>query len=191
MKGRLKDLTFGLSGEQNITVTVNRSEFDFRDTFDMLKDVDVSVDIKKYRNVRSKDANAYFHVLVNKIAAAQCLGDDEVKTSLVLEYGTLARDEDGVTVGFKLPASVRVDMIYPYAKCFNSVEENGKLFHYYMVYKQTRDMDTKEFYRLIDGAIYVARGLGIETDSPEKLRQLEEYWLQNERRYLPKGEQPS
>ena len=80
MRGRLKDLTFGAHGEQHITVTVTR---DFRENFDQLKDCDVNVEIKKWREPRSKDANAYFHVLVNKIAEAQSLGDDEVKRSLV------------------------------------------------------------------------------------------------------------
>ena len=88
MKARLKDLTFGAHGEQHITITVTQ---DFRDTFDQLKNVDVNAEIKKWREPRSKDANAYFHVLVNKIAEVQSLGDDEVKRSLVVEYGVCRR----------------------------------------------------------------------------------------------------
>ena len=84
MKGRLKDLTFGAHGEQHITITVTS---DFRESYDALKDTDINVEIKKWRRPRSRDANAYFHVLVNKIAEAQSLGDDEVKRSLVVEYG--------------------------------------------------------------------------------------------------------
>ena len=92
MKGRLKDLTFGAHGEQHITITVTS---DFRESYDALKDADINVEIKKWRKPRSRDANAYFHVLVNKIAEAQGLGDDEVKRGLVVEYGALAKDEDG------------------------------------------------------------------------------------------------
>ena len=73
MRGRLKDLTFGAHGEQHITITVTS---DFRESYDALKDSDINVEIKKWRKPRSRDANAYFHVLVNKIAAAQSPRDD-------------------------------------------------------------------------------------------------------------------
>jgi hypothetical protein len=173
MKGRLIDLSFGMNRKQRITLEVDG---DFRNDSDQLKDFDVSVEIKKYREKRSKDANAYFHVLVNKIAEAQGLGNDEVKKSLVLEYGALAKDDDGYTVGFKLPASVNIDKIYPYAKIFDVREENGRTFNCYLVYKHTHELDSKEMARLIDGAIYVAKDLGIETDTPEQLAKYKEGW---------------
>lgn len=85
MRGRLRDLTFGAHGEQHITVTVAK---DFREDYDALKDFEVNVEIKKWREPRSKDANAYFHVLVNKIAEAKSLGDDEVgELYMALELG--------------------------------------------------------------------------------------------------------
>ena len=130
MRGRLKDLTFGAHGEQHITVTVTR---DFRENFDQLKDCDVNVEIKKWREPRSKDANAYFHVLVNKIAEAQSLGDDEVKRSLVVEYGALAKDEDGNTLGAMLPVSADIDAFYPYTRLFKSMTLDGKEYHCYQI----------------------------------------------------------
>ena len=78
MKGRLVDLSFGLNHKQRVTIELDG---DFRRNFDELKDFDVNVEIKKYRRKRSLDANAYFHVLVNKIAEAQGLGEEEVKKS--------------------------------------------------------------------------------------------------------------
>lgn len=173
MKGRLIDLSFGMNRKQRITLEVDA---DFRNDFDQLKEFDVSVEIKKYREKRSKDANAYFHVLVNKIAEVQGLGNDEVKKSLVIEYGALAKDDDGYTVGFKLPASVNIDSIYPYAKVFDVREENGRTFNCYLVYKHTHELDSKEMARLIDGTIYVAQDLGIETDTPEQLAKYKEGW---------------
>ena len=106
MKGRLKDLTFGARGEQHITVTVTS---DFTQSFDNLKDYDISVEIKRWREPRSKNANAYFHVLVNKIAEAQRLGNDEVKKMMVLEYGTLATDETGSVLGAMMPENANIE----------------------------------------------------------------------------------
>lgn len=172
MKGRLKDLTFGSKGEQHITVTVTS---DFRQSFDDLKDYEISVEIKRYREPRSKNANAYFHVLVNKIAEAQRLGNDEVKRQLVLEYGALATDETGSVLGAMLPASASMDDFYPYAKWYKSKVLDGKEYDCYLFYKQTHTLDSKEMARLIDGTITVAKELGLETMTPDQLARLEGY----------------
>jgi hypothetical protein len=173
MIGRLKDLNFGRHGEQIISLTV---QADFRNRFDELKDTDLDIEIKKHRKRRSLNANAYFHLLVNKIAEHQGLGNEEVKTSLVVEYGALAKDGDGATVGFKLPASVDVTTLYRYVKCFDTRMENGKEFNCYLVYKQTHTLDSKEMARLIDGAVYTAQDLGIETDTPEMIARSKSEW---------------
>lgn len=173
MRGRLVDMSIGLNSKNRVTVELDR---DFRDDFDRLKGLELDVEIKRHREKRSKDANAYFHVLVNKIAAERGGKDDDVKQQLVVEYGALDRDEDGTVIGFKLPASVDVDKIYPYVRCFDTREENGKLFKCYLVYKHTSDMDSREMARLIDGAISEAREMGIETDTPEQLARYKEEW---------------
>ena len=136
----------------------------------------LDIEIKKHRNKRSHSANAYFHVLVNKIAAEAGESDDLVKERLVVAYGTIARDKDGCTVGFKLPVSVDVHDLYKYTRCFDVREEDGKWFNCYLVYKDTSKMDTKEFSHLIDGAIDEAKALGIETDTPEQLARHKEEW---------------
>lgn len=173
MRGRLVDLSMGMNRKQRITIEVDG---DFREDFDRLKDAELDVEVKKHRNRRSMSANAYFHVLVNKIAAERGGSDEATKAALVVEYGALEKDADGLTVGFKLPASVDVSTIYPYVKCFDTRVENGKMFKCYLVYKQTHLMDSKEMARLIDGAIEVAKELGIETDTPEQLARYKEEW---------------
>lgn len=173
MKARLKDLTFGAHGEQYITITVTQ---DFRETFDQLRNVDVNAEIKKWREPRSKNANAYFHVLVNKIAEVQSLGDDEVKRGLVVEYGALARDEDGNTMGAMLPVSANMDDFYPYYRCYKTMELDGREYCCYLFYKRTHLLDSKEMARLIDGAIHVAQELGIDTDTPEQVARYKEEW---------------
>ena len=177
MRGKLKDLTLNRDGTQNITVTVR---FDFRERFDQLQGKELDIEIKQHREKRSKNANAYFHVLVNKIAGETGEADEAVKTRLVVEYGVVAKDDDGMTIGFKLPASVNVDKIYPYTRRFDQRMEGGKLFNCYLVLKPTHDMDTKEMARLIDGAIEEAKELGIETDTPEALARYKEEWARHE-----------
>lgn len=158
-------MTVGLNGKQRVTIELDT---DFREGYEKLTGADINLSVKKWRNARSRDANAYFHLLVNEIASARGMGDDEVKRWLVVEYGTPDRDGDGMMIGFKLPQSVDPNNIYPYTKLFKQVEENGKTFNCFLVYKRSSDMDTKEMSRLIDGAVYEARELGIDTDTPEQ-----------------------
>ena len=183
MTGRLKDLTMNRDGTQNITVTVST---DFRDMFDRLKDKDLDVEIKQHREKRSKSANAYFHVLVNKIAGELNESDESVKTRLVIEYGTIARDGDGMAIGFKMPASVNAAKYYKYIRCFDQRTENGKLFNCYLVYKETHEMDSKEMAHLIDGTIQEAQELGIETDTPETLARYQAEWRRYEQEHPSK-----
>lgn len=132
--------------------------------------------IKPFKPKRSLDANAYFHVLVNKIAEAMNLGEDETKVNLVLEYGSVMRDENGEKVGFKLPASVNVNSIYKYAKWFDKRVENGKEFNCYIIYEHTHKLDSKQMARLIDGTVYEAQQLGIETRTPDEIERLKAAW---------------
>lgn len=165
MRGRLIDMT--LSRERKWRVTIEL-DGDFRDGFDAMKDSDVNVIIKKWRDHRSRDANAYFHVLVNAIAEVRGVGDDEIKRELVLEYGVIARDEDGNKLGSMLPAGIDPTPYYKYAKWYKNMTVNGREYDCYLFYKPTHEMDTKEMSRLIDGAIEVARELDIDTDTPEQ-----------------------
>ena len=177
MRGRLIDLSFGRNRKQRLTVELDG---DFRDNFDKLHGEELDVEIKKHREKRSLSANAYFHVLVNKIAAETGESDSAVKQRLVVEYGALGKNEDGTTMGFMLPAKTDVTSLYKYVKCFDTREVNGTLFQCYLVYKHTSNMDSKEMARLIDGAIGEAKELGIETDTPEQLARYKEDWRKSQ-----------
>ena len=169
-KGWLVDHVMLANGEQRLTI---QTKDDLRGLFDSLHDKDVSADVKKYRLPRSLDANAYFHVLVNRIAAAVGSSDDDVKRELVVKYGTVETDDDGNAYGIMLPASADVNRVYPYTRCYKNMELNGKAYRCYLLYKHTRDMDSAEMSRLIDGTVSDAKELGIETMTPDQLAELE------------------
>lgn len=177
MIGRLVDVALSINGRQRVTVELRE---DFRESYSELKDVDVDIEIKKHRERRSLSANAYFHVLVNKIARRLGESEERVKKKLVTEYGALAKDDNGMTIGFKLPETTDVDVIYPYTKCFDERVENGITFNCYLVYKQTHLMDTQEMAHLIDGAIDTAKELGVQTDTPAQIAKYKEYWKRGE-----------
>lgn len=164
MTGRLVDMAFTLNGKQRVTLEING---DFREIWDRLHQEPVlDVEIKKHREKRSLSANAYFHVLCNKISAETGESEDAVKRRLVVSYGALARDKDGKPVGLKLPPTVDPSDFYPYVRLYETRQENGKDYSCYFVYKESHKMDSKEFAHLVDGAIEEAKELGIQTDTP-------------------------
>lgn len=136
----------------------------------------LKVEIGEWREQRSLDANAYFHYLVDKIAKATNKGADEVKKQMNFDYGTIMTDDKGKKVGIKLPKSVDVDLIYGYAKWFDTRVENGIEFNCYIIYKPTHTLDTKEMSVLIDGVVQEADNLGIETKSKNEIEEMLKGW---------------
>ena len=170
------EISYTETGKQKLTFTLTTKQ----DVSDLKAICDknklIAIECKEYRKKRSLDANAYFHVLVSKIAEVMKLGEDETKIKMVLEYGSIMRDENGDKVGFKLPASVNVSSIYKYAKWFDERIENGHKFNCYIIYEHTHKLDSKQMARLIDGTIYEAKELGIETMTPAELAELKSGW---------------
>lgn len=129
-----------------------------------------------YKESRSLNANAYFHVLVDKIAEKMQLGADEIKVKMVLEYGTMAT-ECGEPVIAALPKSANISEYWTYAKWIaDFIAKNGKPYSQYVFYKHTHTLDKSEMARLINGVVYEAQELGIETRTPDELASLIENW---------------
>ena len=164
MKGRIIDYSMSFGGKQRITLELDT---DFREGYEALKEADLEINIKKWRQRRSKDANAYFHVLVNAIAEARGISDSEVKRSLVEDYGVIDRDEDGA-IGFMLKVGIDPHRVANYVRMVKTVLRDGMPFNCYLVLKPTHEMDTKEMARLIEGAITEAQELNIDVDTPDK-----------------------
>ena len=95
---------------------------------------------------------------------------------MVCEYGTLARDEDGQLIGAMLPVGADIDQFYPYTKLYKVMNIEGRDYACYLFFKRTHTLDSAEFSRLIDGAVYEAQLLGIDTDTPEQIARYKEEW---------------
>lgn len=156
MRGRLLDFSITRDGRQRLFLELDA---DFSEGFDKLHDADVNISIKRWKPMRSLDANAYFHALVNQIA--ECMGEnaEDIKADLAIDYGVIGTYA-------KLPAEADIERYYPYSKLIKETEENRRRYKVYALYKRTHDLNTAEFSRLLDGAIAEAKMLGIDTDTP-------------------------
>lgn len=133
---------------------------------DKYKDGYVDLSVDRWSDKRSLQANAYFHVLCNKIADATKSSMDDVKKMLVTQYGAFARGSDGKLAGAILPPNTNVEDFYPYYKWYET-DERG--FNKYLFFKQTHTLTKDEMNRLIQGTVDEASNLGIEVLTPQEL----------------------
>ncbi len=130
-------------------------------------------EIKEYKEKRSNDANAYFHLLVNELARYYNFSDEDMKIKMNLDYGTIARFEDGRIKGCKAPKGTDIKEFYKYARWYKS-DENEDDCHIF--YKETHTLNSKEMSQLINGVVQECQDVGIETRPQNEINSLLESW---------------
>ena len=144
------------------------------------KDKEINIEIKRIYNRRSLDANAYFHFLVNKLARHFNISDEEMKIKMNLQYGTIAKDNNGNSIGVKIPITANIKNFYKYAKWFGECTEGGVKFNKYLFYKQTHTLNTKEMSDLIEGVVQECQEYGIPTKTKDEIKDMILSWKPKE-----------
>lgn len=173
MKGKLLDLTFALNKKQRLTIEIDG---DFREEFESLKSSDVSVEIKKFRERRSLNANAYAWVMIGKLAAKLHITPDEVYRQYIPDVA------DNFVI-----QPVREDMIERWNDIWCS-DHIGRMtddlgpcrktegYHNIRCYLGSSDYDTAQMSRLIELIVEDCKEQGIETLPPNELLRMTEEW---------------
>ena len=143
--------------------------------YDELKDKEVDLQVKAYREKRSLNANAYFHVLVDKIAEKVGQSHTEMHNHLIAEYGQIDAEVQNIIMDDAIPYQ-KLDTIHLRPTSATRLMDNGKLYRVYYVMRGSHTYDTKEMARLIDGAVSEAKELGIETLTPEEIERMKQQW---------------
>ena len=175
--GKLSGLDIDyMSGSQNLKITANE---DIREQFDKLRDCEkLAVKIVRYRKKRSLDANSYFHVLVGKIAEAVNSSKPSVKNLLLSKYGQYEIQNDSI-VHLIIREDIDVsemEEIHLAATSAVRTLDDGKLYRVYRVIRGSHTYNSYEMSKLIEGAVYDAKELGIETATPDEILAMEEKW---------------
>lgn len=135
---------------------------------------DLAIEIKKYRAKRSLDANAYFHVLVGKIADVLTISKAKAKNMLICKYGQPQLLPDGSIMVYKTNAPEKFMWEQESIHAIPIRYEEKATF--YKIYRGSHTYDTKEMSVLIDGTVADAKELGIETMTPVELAEMKERW---------------
>lgn len=125
-------------------------------------DKDKKWEIREYeeKKKRSLSANAYFHLLVGKIASVMKLSTIEVKNQMVCDYGTYNDSPKAIAMSADVDWLKQDSMhLQPTTQFFEN--SKGVMFRSYFVMKPTHLLDSKEMAKLIDGTIQEAINVGI------------------------------
>ena len=135
----------------------------------------LDITAKRHRNKRSLNANAYFHVLANKIATKCGESITERKNSLIAEYGQI--DEFVKTIILDDAIDWRkIEALHLRPTKATRVLDNGRRYRVYCVMRGSSTYDTAEMAHLIDGTVEAAKELGIETLTPDELLRMKAAW---------------
>jgi len=148
-------------------------ETEFTDVFNK-PELEITVGAAKKK--RSLNANAYFHVLVGKIADKLQISKPKCKNILLSRYGQYEIHNGERTV-ISVLSSIDMDNREDiHCSAIGYGEVNGKQFTHYAIMKPSHEMDSVEFSKLLDGTIEEAKEMGIETISQKELERIINDW---------------
>ena len=126
--------------------------------------------IKIPRKGRSLSANAYFHVLVDKLCKKVKVSFTACKNELITSYGVVECIDD-VPLIYKTnaPPEYMREREEIHAKYIKTGDDGA---HWYRIYKPSHEYDSKEFSALLEGTINECKAQGIETLPPEELKRM-------------------
>ena len=125
-------------------------------------------EVKEYKYKRSLNANAYYWVLVNKIADALNQSKEFIHLCMLKQYGQ--------RYVLCVPYDTPIENLVKYYEQDGVRKQGDRLFKTYNVYLPSSEMNTYEMSKLIDGTVEEAQSMGIETMTPDEIAHLKAMW---------------
>lgn len=172
MRARLHDLSRGLDGGYLLTVSTRE---DVRGLFEELREKEIDVDLKKHRETRSLNANAYLWQLLTKLSEVL---DGETKESLYLDYVRTCGPHKDFELTESEASTFRVAWEklgtgWPTEQVDYSPDGERVVIR---AYYGSSTYNTRQMSRLIDMVVEDCREQGIETMTERDLSLLKEGW---------------
>lgn len=140
------------------------------DVFDKTMDKELTVEIKQFREGRSKDANALLWACLGEIAATIRADKWDIYLQMLKRYGTY-------TYVCVIPEAVEmVKEQWRESEVIGKVNINGRESVQMLCYYGSSHYDTKQFGILLDGVISEMKEMGLQTPTSEQMRRSLDEW---------------
>ena len=133
----------------------------------------------KEKAKRSLNANAYFHVLVQKLAQAQNppISLAKCKNMMIADYGQPEYiDDQQAIIKSNVPQEKMQEIEYLHTSLVKVAEEQGTTVYFYRIYRGSHTYNTEEMQKLIAGVVQECENVGIQTATPNELKHMMELW---------------
>ena len=176
--GKFFNITYTQDGKMIASFEVNEKSNALQE-IDNIKEKNLVIDAQIKRDKRSLNANAYFHLLVGKIADALtstgcATSKAYIKNKLITSYGQQWFLDDGVPFIYKTnaPPEFMEEREEIHAKFIKQTDA-----YFYSIYRGSSTYNTKEMSDLINGTVEDAKELGgIEILTPQEIQEMLNAW---------------
>ena len=171
--GKLTSYTRNIvNGKLNITFEIDTEPLDELNRIASIESLDIKAD--QHKKKRSLDSNAYFHVLVGKIAEKLTISKAKSKNILICKYGQVETLPDGAPLVYKTnaPAEYMIELESVHSIPVKYTDDAT----FYKIYRGSHTYDTREMSLLIEGTVADAKELGIETLTPREIERMVNAW---------------
>lgn len=179
LTGRIVGITTNfLTKKFEMTIEVNEDHV-LTTEYEELKDTELlDIRIKKYRKKRSLDANAYFHVLVDKLADKLRISKVRCKNIMIGRYGQpfLLDETTEAVIKTNIPVSQMLESETVHCMPCGCRNEGEQEVVFYKVFRGSSTYNTKEMSILIEGVVDECKEQGIETMTPAELDRMLSKW---------------
>ncbi len=142
-------------------------------TYEIGDELDITID--KHRHKRSRDANAYFHVLVDELRQVLDISFSACKNHLITSYGQIEYiGAEPATVKSNIPPEQMQELETLHCKSI-AVKDSEDGVYWYRVYRGSHTYNSKEMNILISGTVQEASAQGIEVLTPNEIARLKVY----------------
>ncbi|MDO4649188.1 MAG: hypothetical protein Q4B26_11115 [Eubacteriales bacterium] len=168
-----------------LTLEINEKDV-LEESYAELKMADLlDIKISKHRTKRSLNANAYFHLLIGKLADRLQISKPRCKNMMLGRYGQpLCIDENGlqpylIIINAPLDAVMESDLNHCTPCDHTTVDGVERII--YKIIRGSHTYNTKEMSILISGVVEECKEQGIETLTPTELQRMLDAWKPNKR----------
>lgn len=182
--GRISSIAISYAtGKPLLTLECDEHPTRLQEMIEGLRAADsLTIKIGKFRKKRSLDANAYYWLLIGKLAKVLKISMPHCHNLMLRRYGTL-EEFDGRPVYIIIQdtdeASSKADEAETYhIKPTAQVKEgnDGLQYRTYLLLKGSHDYDTAEMSDLIEGLVDECKNVGIETATPDEIANMLSLW---------------
>lgn len=145
------------------------------DGIEFLEGKDLKIKVIVATKPRSLDANAYFHVLCDKLRQKLGISMAHMKNILITSYGQIEYIDEGQALIYKTNAPLEyVQELEEVHMKYHHQGDDGA--YWYRVYRGSHTYNTQEMHQLLEGTIQEAQEQGIETKTPDEIQKMEMLW---------------